>query len=146
MLQTWTKAANKLIWAKLIYLHISYLPFFPVAIPLLQAECHFIGVFNNIFIKWLHMFPRQAVSRTWYKKTFWNEYGSGENLSVLYVGVGDEWMQLILLLNNVCQSILWKIKNCKSSLLLSPSIWPPRNVPMRKDGEVESPWASAKPA
>lgn len=36
------------------------------------------------------MFLRQAVSRARYKKTFWNEYGSGENLSVLYVGVGDE--------------------------------------------------------
>lgn len=143
MLQTWTKAANKLIWAKLIYLRISYLPFSSVAIPLLQADCHFNGVFHDIFIKWLHMFPRQAASRAWYKKAIWKEYDSGENLSVLYIGVGDEWMQRILLLNKVCQSIVWKIKHSKCSLLLAPSIRLPRNVPMRKDGEVKSPWASA---
>lgn len=83
MLQTRTKAANKLIWAKLIYLQISYLPFFPVAIPLLQADCHFNHDFHNIFIKWLHMFPKLALSREWYKKPFWKEYDPGENLSIL---------------------------------------------------------------
>lgn len=146
MLQTGTKAANKLIWAKLIYLQISYLPFFPVAIPPLQAGCHFNHDFHNIFIKCLHMFPRLALSREWYKKPFWKEYDPEENLSVFYVGVRDEQMQFVLLLNKVFQSIVWKIKSCKSSLLSGPSSWLTKNVPIRKDGETKRPWATANPA
>lgn len=45
------------------------------------------------------------------QKTFWKKYNPRENLTVFYVGVGDEQMQFILLLNKLFQSIVWKIKN-----------------------------------